>query len=169
MVGIEFDAVAADSAREWCEEVIVGDVESVELPVDLGTFDVILCADIVEHLRDPESFLRRSRSLLRDDGILVLSTPNVANWSIRASLLAGRFQYTSRGILDRTHTHLFTRRSLVECLEAAGYRVLDLDFTVPVPVVGTPAIEGAAYMVGRLRPTLFAYQFVVTAKVADCL
>ncbi len=53
---------------------------------------------------------------------LVLTTPNVANWSMRLSLLAGRWRYTDRGILDRTHTHLFTRKTLVETVVSAGTR-----------------------------------------------
>jgi SAM-dependent methyltransferase len=163
VVGVEFDPVAAGCAGEWCEDVLVGDVETLDLAVEPGSFDVILCADVLEHLRDPESFLRRIRASLHAGGRLVLSTPNIANWSIRLSLLAGRFRYTERGILDRTHTHLFTRRSLMECLDSAGYRIDLLDFTVPVPLVGTPAVEALAYSVGRLRPSLFAYQFVASA------
>jgi 2-polyprenyl-3-methyl-5-hydroxy-6-metoxy-1,4-benzoquinol methylase len=164
VVGIEVDPRAAAQARQWCEEVFVGDAETVELPMKLGVFDVILCADVVEHLRDPVRFLKGKRPLLRDGGVLVLSTPNIANWSIRASLLAGSFRYTERVILDRTHTHFFTRRTLIEGLETAGYRVETLDFTVPVPLVGMPSVEAVAEAVGRLRPSLFAYQFIATAK-----
>ena len=97
----------------------------------------------------------------------MLTTPNVANWTIRLGLLVGRWRYTERGILDRTHAHLFTRKTLVEALERAGYRVVALDFTVPVPVVGTPTVERVAHAVGRVRPSLFAYQFVVAATPRD--
>jgi hypothetical protein len=82
---------------------------------------------------------------------------------MRLSLLAGRWRYTDRGILDRTHTHLFTRKTLVETIEGAGYRVLELDHTAPVPIVGTPAIERAAHAIASVRPSLFAYQFLVVA------
>jgi hypothetical protein len=82
------------------------------------------------------------------------------------ALLAGRFRYTERGILDKSHTHLFTQRTLIECLHAAGYRVDAIDFTIPVPLVGTDGVEAVAHAIGRLRPTLFAYQFVVIAGVA---
>ena len=138
----------------------------MELPFEPGSFDVVLCGDLIEHLRDPEAFLARVRPLLREDGRLVLTTPNVANWSVRLGLLAGRWRYTERGILDRTHVHLFTRRTLVEALERAGYRVETLDYTVPVPLVGSPAVERVAHAVGRVRPPLFAYQFVVAAAPA---
>ena len=103
------------------------------------------------------------RPVLSPEGRLVVSTPNVANWAIRLGLLAGFWRYTERGILDRTHTRLFTRRTLVQALEGAGYRVVELDFTVPVPLVGTPPVERVAHAIGRVRPPLFAYQFVVAA------
>jgi 2-polyprenyl-3-methyl-5-hydroxy-6-metoxy-1,4-benzoquinol methylase len=166
VVGIELDERTAEVAREVCEEVLVGDVEALELPFEHGSFDVVLCGDVVEHLRDPRRFLERVRPLLRDGGRLVLTTPNIANWAIRLGLLFGRWRYTERGILDRTHTHLFTRKTLAEALSAAGYRIVELDFTAPVPVIGTSAVEAAAHAVGRIRPSLFAYQFVVAATPA---
>lgn len=166
VVGIELDEDAAAAARDVCSEVLVGDVESLELPFEPASFDVVLCGDLVEHLRDPQRFLGRVRPLLRPGGRLVLTTPNVANWTIRLGLLAGRWRYTDRGILDRTHAHLFTRKTLRETLERAGYRVVELDFTVPVPLLGTPGVERAAHAIGRLRPSLFAYQFVVAATPA---
>ena len=166
VVGLELDPAAAAEARDVCEEVLVGDVESMELPFEPGSFDVVLCGDLIEHLRDPEAFLARVRPFLNADGRLVLTTPNVANWAMRLGLLAGRWTYTERGILDRTHTYLFTRSTLVETLERAGYRVVELDFTVPLPVARTPTTERVAHAIGRLRPPLFAYQFVAAATPA---
>jgi 2-polyprenyl-3-methyl-5-hydroxy-6-metoxy-1,4-benzoquinol methylase len=166
VVGIEQDPIAAEEARTVCAEVLVGDAETIELPFEAASFDVVLCGDLVEHLRDPQRFLTRIRPFLRPDGRLVLTTPNVANWANRLGLLVGRWRYTDRGILDRTHLHLFTRATLVETLERAGYRVVELDYTVPVPGIGTAGVEGAAHAVGRLRPSLFAYQFVVSAAPA---
>jgi SAM-dependent methyltransferase len=164
VVGIERDPEAARLARTVCDDVVVGDVEEVDLPFDTASFDVVLCGDLIEHLRDPDAFLARMRPYLRERGRLVLSTPNVANWAIRMSLLAGRWRYTDRGILDRTHAHLFTRSTLLEALRSAGYRPVEVEFTIPVPVIGTPSVERIAHAVGRLRPQLFAYQFVVSAE-----
>jgi 2-polyprenyl-3-methyl-5-hydroxy-6-metoxy-1,4-benzoquinol methylase len=163
VVGIELDPRAADEARSVCDEVLVGDVETLEFPFEHGSFDLVLCGDLVEHLRDPGAALERLRPLLRPGGRLVLTTPNIANWAIRLSLLGGRWRYTDRGILDRTHVHLFTRKTLVETIEAAGFRVLVLDHTAPVPIVGTPTVERIAHGISRLRPSLFAYQFLVAA------
>jgi 2-polyprenyl-3-methyl-5-hydroxy-6-metoxy-1,4-benzoquinol methylase len=166
IVGIELDADAAREAEAYCERVLVGDIMSMELPLEPGSFDVVLCGDIVEHLRDPVAALARLRPFLRPGGRLVLSTPNVANWAVRLGLLAGRWDYTDRGLLDRTHVHLFTRRSLAAAVEQAGYRVLDLDFTSPAPG-DSDALDGAARAIAGLRPTLFAYQWVVTAQTAS--
>jgi 2-polyprenyl-3-methyl-5-hydroxy-6-metoxy-1,4-benzoquinol methylase len=163
VIGIELDEDAAAEARGVCEEVLVGDVESMELPFPEHSFDVVLCGDVIEHLRDAERFLDRVRPLLRPGGRLVLTTPNVANWAMRLGLLAGRWRYSERGILDRTHTHLFTKKTLEEMLERAGYCIVEFDVTAPVPGVGTPAVERAARAIARLRPSLLAYQFVVAA------
>ena len=166
IVGLELDPDAARQAEAVCERVLVGDVETMELPLEPASFDVVLCGDVVEHLRDPVATLARLRPFLRPGGCIVLSTPNVANWTIRLALLVGRWRYTERGILDRSHTHLFTRRTLGEALEQAGYEVDRIDFSVPVPG-GSDLLDGAARLVGRLRPSLFAYQFVAVAHTSS--
>jgi SAM-dependent methyltransferase len=138
----------------------------MELPLEPGSFDVVLGGDVIEHLRDPAATLARLRPLLRPGGRVVLSTPNVANWAIRLSLLSGRWRYTDRGILDRSHTHLFTRATLAETLERAGYRVERIDFSVPVPG-DSDLLDGVGRAIGRLRPSLFAYQFVAVAQTSS--
>jgi hypothetical protein len=90
----------------------------------------------------------------------------VANWAVRLSLLGGRWRYTDRGILDRTHTHLFTRATLAEAIRAAGYDNVRIDFSVPVPG-DSDALDGAARAVGSLRPTLFAYQWIAVAQTGS--
>src|SRR5436309_13444290 len=156
IVGLELDAEAARDAEAYCERVLVGDVETMELPLEPGSFDVVLCGDVVEHLRDPVATLVRLRPFLKPGGRLVLSTPNVANWAIRLSLLGGRWRDTDRGLLDRTHTHLFTGATLAEAVERAGYRVEQIDISVPVPG-RSDRLDALANRVGRLRPGLFAY------------
>jgi 2-polyprenyl-3-methyl-5-hydroxy-6-metoxy-1,4-benzoquinol methylase len=163
VVGIDVDEAAAAEARQICEQVLVGDVETMELPFSEASFDVVLCGDLIEHLRDPEAFLDRVRPVLRQGGRLVLTTPNIANWAMRLGLIAGRWSYTDRGILDRTHVHLFTKKTLEETLERAGYGILEFDVTAPVPI-GGPTMERAAHAIAHLRPSLFAYQFVVAAS-----
>ena len=89
-----------------------------------------------------------------------------ANWALRLSLLSGRWRYTDRGILDRSHTHLFTRATLAETIEHAGYQVLRIDYTVPVPG-DSDLLDAVGRVLGRLRPALFAYQFVAVAQTSS--
>ena len=97
----------------------------------------------------------------------MLSIPNVANWAMRLGLLAGHFDYTDRGLLDRTHLRFYTRRSLIQMLAQAGFEVTRLVATVPVPALRQQAPARLAHRVGNAWPSLFAYTFVVTARVAD--
>jgi 2-polyprenyl-3-methyl-5-hydroxy-6-metoxy-1,4-benzoquinol methylase len=166
IVGIELDPEAAHAAEQFCERVLVGDVETMELPLEPSSFDVVLCGDVVEHLRDPVAALARLRAFLKPGGRVVLSTPNIANWAIRLSLLGGRWRYTERGILDRTHTHLFTRATLAEALERAGYEQVRIDFSVPVPG-DSDLLDGLGRALGRLRPPLFAYQWIAVAQTSS--
>lgn len=166
IVGIELDPVAARAAEQFCERVLVGNVEMMELPLEPKSFDVVLCGDVVEHLRDPVAALARLRAFLKPGGRVVLSTPNIANWAIRLSLLGGRWRYTERGILDRTHTHLFTRATLAEALERAGYERVRIDFSVPVPG-DSDLLDGVGRALGSLRPPLFAYQWIAVAQTSS--
>ena len=163
VVGMELDAELGERAREVCEEVIVGDVERVEMPWEPASFDAVMCGDVIEHLRDPEDWMRRIRPFIQPGGKLVVSTPNVANWSNRLALLGGVWRYTEVGIVAETHSFLFTKKTLEETLAAAGYRILEFDYTVPVP---GGLLEGPAHRIAALRPSFFGYQFVVCATPA---
>jgi 2-polyprenyl-3-methyl-5-hydroxy-6-metoxy-1,4-benzoquinol methylase len=166
ITGVEIDATAGEAARQWCERVVIGDVESMDLaPLGSG-YDVLLLADVLEHLRDPVAALRRLRPLLAPNGYAVISVPNVANWAMRLGLLAGRWNYTERGILDRTHLRFFTRKTIQSTLADGGFDIRTFDLSAPLPLNPPAAISGLAHAIGRLRPSFFAYQFVIVAVPA---
>jgi len=161
--GHELDPDAAARAATVCEHVYVGDLQQFDVAELDGTYDVLLFGDTLEHLADPVSVLRQLSTRLTSDGTLIVSVPNVANWAIRLLLLAGRFRYTDRGILDRTHLRFYTRRTLVEMIESAGFRVHSIVGTIPVPGVRSERVARVAHRVGNLRASFFAYSFIVTA------
>jgi O-antigen biosynthesis protein len=170
VVGIEKDTSSAEEARRYYDSFHVHDIEDFDFSYR-GEFDYMLFADILEHLRDPVSVLRRSLPSLKESGKIIVSMPNVANIIIRLSLLLGRFDYADRGILDQTHLRFYTRASLVKMLDEASYRVLELVPT-PLPVqLVFPITEKKVfasmhelhYLLVRSWKTLFAYQFVVRA------
>lgn len=164
--GFELDPVAAERAREVCREVWVGDLQQIDPATLRGPYDVLLFGDTLEHIADPVAVLTRLRSALRPDGALVVSIPNFGNWAVRLQVLAGRFRYTDRGILDRTHLRFYTEQSLLEMLRAAGFTPVAVQGSIPVPLLRNRLLCRVAHRIGNLRRSLFAYNFVVTAVPA---
>ncbi len=149
--------------------VLVHDLEE-PLPLDAGAFDVILLLDILEHLRDPEAFLGGLRSHFgHEPRRLVVSLPNVAFVVVRLMLLLGQFNYGKAGILDRTHTRLFTFRSARHLLRDCGFRLRRVrGVPAPFPKVlghgwlGRLAVAANLALI-RLSRSLFAYQILIEA------
>jgi 2-polyprenyl-3-methyl-5-hydroxy-6-metoxy-1,4-benzoquinol methylase len=138
-------------------------------------FDRILITDVLQHLQHPERVCREARQLLKPDGCLVASLPNVANITVRLSLLFGQFRYSDRGILDRSHLRFFTRKSARRLLEQNGYRIVQEKTTVmPLElVIGLAPDSWIMKSMNRVlalatwaMPTLFGYQFVFVARSA---
>jgi methionine biosynthesis protein MetW len=172
--GLDRDAEAAEKARADLERVVVADLDTSSLldHFEAASFDVVVLADVLEHLREPERALREATELLREGGRLVLSVPNVAHGALRLALLQGRWTYTEAGLLDRTHLHFFTRTSLLQLLEGVGLAVDDLRATVADPLGVEVELEPdriPATLVEWVRhqPDALHYQFVLTARRAD--
>jgi SAM-dependent methyltransferase len=121
VTGIESSTEAVAVARSRIGAVMEADLQQCDL-AGLPRFDVIIFADVLEHLAWPIGVLRRYLPLLRDGGSVIVSLPNVGLWSVRLGLLFGRFHYDDTGVLDRTHLRFFTRRSALELLRAAGLK-----------------------------------------------
>jgi 2-polyprenyl-3-methyl-5-hydroxy-6-metoxy-1,4-benzoquinol methylase len=174
VTAVERDPAQAARARGKCHDVIVADLVDA-LPKLSGSFDAIVYGDVLEHLPDPLAALTAINQSLAPGGVVIVSVPNVAHLWIRLSLMLGRFQYTDRGILDRTHLRFFTRRTLLDLLAEAGLTVEALHMTpVPLPLVIPPRFGGAwlrlAHAVSarasRVWPGGLAYQFVVACRQA---
>lgn len=169
LVGIEKHAESAEKARAHYDSFHLADIETFEFPFQ-SEFDYLLFADVLEHLRDPVSVLRRALPALKPSGKVIVSVPNVANLFVRLSLLFGRFDYMERGILDRTHLRFFTLRTLKAMMQEASCRVIDIVPTpVPLQLVFSPTernafapVHEAHYALTRMWKTMLAYQFVLT-------
>jgi 2-polyprenyl-3-methyl-5-hydroxy-6-metoxy-1,4-benzoquinol methylase len=171
--GIEVDPVAAQQARADCREVVVGDLEApsthaeVERMLTGARPDVIICGDVLEHLRDPWAVLAWLRTLLAPGGHAVISVPNIAHWTSRRALLRGRFDYTDHGLLDRTHLRFFTRASAAELARRAGFAVRAERLAgAPLPLESrVPALGRVRDRCVRRCPELLALQFVLVLAV----
>jgi 2-polyprenyl-3-methyl-5-hydroxy-6-metoxy-1,4-benzoquinol methylase len=171
VVGIEVDGAAAALASQFCERVIVGDLDLLDVDDALGddTFDVIIAADVLEHLRDPRRALMACVRHLRPGGEVLISIPNVAHADVRFALLRGDFNYQWCGILDETHMRFFTRRTFEEFLTSSGLVALQWDRTQRP--IGQTEIEWRPVDERLLdevadQPDADTYQFVVRAAAA---
>ena len=172
VVGVEIDPEAAALAEQHAERVIVGDAEKIDYAAELAgeEFDVVLFADVLEHLKEPADVLRRVRPLVAENGVVVASIPNIAHASVRLALLGGEFRYREWGLLDDTHLRFFTRASIQDLFEETGYVIthwlrqrLDVGETeIQVPQVPDAVREWLAS-----DPEATTYQFVLRALVSE--
>ncbi len=129
-------------------------------------FDVILLADVLEHLVDPTQVLRDLKKYLKPDGRIVISLPNVAYFEVRLSLLFGRWNMTEAGILDKTHLHFFTMNTARDLIVNSGLVVEKCR-----PLSGTFERFGynKLFRIGQkllfMFPKLFAYQILLVARL----
>lgn len=147
------------------------DIDSDLFPVDASEFDQIFLLDVIEHLHDPEVFMETLRhSAARKRPEIVLTTGNVAFFITRFMLFLGNFNYGRKGILDRTHTRLFTFNSLRELFDQTGYRISEVK-GIPAPFAKalgdnmvSRALSSVSLALIQIFPGLFSYQIFVRAK-----
>ena len=127
VVGIEGDAAKAAAAREACVRVHGIDLDREEVPEPDASFDTLVYADVLEHLRDPWGVLARHRRLLAPQGRVVVSVPNAQHWRVSLGLLFGYWEYRDPDglghVLARDHLRFLTRAGLVSLMQGAGYAV----------------------------------------------
>ena len=165
--GIERDAKAAALARHRLADVREGDaVTALARLAEAGErFDALLFADVLEHFDDPIGVLGLARKLALPEATLVASVPNVGHLSLVRDLLLGRFDPLPAGLADAGHLRWFTRTSLAEALDEAGWK----DVTIE-PAAGVPAPEADEFLrraeawTGADRESLMTYQWIAVAR-----
>jgi glycosyltransferase involved in cell wall biosynthesis len=140
------------------------------------SIDVVVMADVIEHLRSPEDFTEELAEFCREHDVrqVLVSTGNVAFGVQRVMLMLGQFNYGPRGILDMTHTRLFTFRTIRRLFGQAGFAVRQISgIPAPFPLaVGDSSAARALMKLNqgaiRLSKTVFSYQiFLVLDPPAD--
>jgi len=136
-------------------------------------FDRVLLLDVLEHLKTPERILRQTHAVLKREGSLIVSIPNIANIVVRIMLLFGQFNYEQRGLLDRTHLRFFTRKTARRLLEENGYQIeAERETVIPIELVlgwserniFLRALNGLLSAATWLLPGLFGYQIMFVAR-----
>jgi methionine biosynthesis protein MetW len=167
VVGVERDEGYATAAERHCDRVVRADLDA-PVPDDLGRFDCLVAADVLEHLVDPWSVLRAWAGLLEPGGTAVVSLPNVAHWSTHAALLKGSWPRNPEGIHDATHLRWFTLRDARELVEQAGLTITAVERRPRLIWRGSrldDLLGPAAIRVPGLR-TLVTFQLVLEARTS---
>ena len=123
VTGVEMDPDTLATCAPFCERTLQANLEDPLWwqPLDGERFEVIICADVLEHLRDPRPLLEKLPVFLMDGGCVLMSLPNASHLTIVASLLGGRFPYQKNGLLDNTHLKFYGREDLDDLLRECGF------------------------------------------------
>lgn len=126
-IGIEIDLDYAELARQYCDKCFAIDIESAteDFWNSVTDRDCWIFGDTLEHLRDPWKILGKIAKSMTKGGHVVACIPNMQHWSVQARLSVGDLRYQDNGLLDRTHLRWFTRQTMIEMFEAAGFKVVD--------------------------------------------
>jgi GT2 family glycosyltransferase/2-polyprenyl-3-methyl-5-hydroxy-6-metoxy-1,4-benzoquinol methylase len=168
ITGVEIVPAAAAQAREALDKVVTGDIEDMANDLPAGYYDCIILADVLEHLSNPRRVMTLLKRCLKRDGAVVLSIPNVRHWSVLRALLENKWRYEDAGILDRDHLRFFSKASVRELLESAGFTVIGIR-SLRVP--GQPGMPDSLRQAveqelgdGALAEETQDYQYLVMAR-----
>ncbi len=151
--GVDISPHAVDIAKKKLKNAYVADLNNQKLPFNSKTFDFIITSEIIEHLYNPSNLLVEAKRILKDKGMLTLTTPNFLYWGNRIKFLFGNFKYEKSGIFDESHVHFYTYKSLKTDLKMAGFEIIKENHVFAGP--------GIFYFFKRYLPALFSYQLVV--------
>jgi SAM-dependent methyltransferase len=171
LAGLELSASAAKAAAEVADLLVQGALEDPDLPFEAGFYDLVVLADVLEHLADPLASMRRATGWCKPGGALLVSVPNVAHWRARLTLARGRWPAEESGTFDSSHLRWFTRDAVAALLADADLDDVKLGAIVPalrnhVPLPGRvqPRAEALWQALGRRAPGLLGYQVIASGR-----
>jgi 2-polyprenyl-3-methyl-5-hydroxy-6-metoxy-1,4-benzoquinol methylase len=136
VTALELDPDAIEKAKPYCEAILQADLNSAEWPQlldDPKQFDVVVAADVLEHLYDPWTALKRMVRFVSPSGYLVISLPHVGHAAVAACLINGDFEYRDWGLLDRTHIRFFGLKNIEELFAQANLKIIEARYVVKLP------------------------------------
>ena len=157
--GVELSSDAAMQARQKLDEVYVGNIEIMDLPIAKGSLDLILCLDVLEHLVDPWSTVFRLQELLKPGGALIASIPNIRYYAVLFPLLfSQKWEYRDEGILDRTHLRFFVKETALQLITSSGL-LIDMIFVTGLGKSRKSQIVNS--MIPSVFRSLFEKQYLI--------
>ena len=168
VVGIEIDSDMAAQAKNFLDDVIIGNIEDINIldKIEERKFDYILIGDVLEHLKDPWSLINRLAIMLDINGKFIISVPNIQHVELFISVyINGIWPHNNRGIFDRTHLRWFTYKNILQLEERCNIKIEKIDRIFRY----RDSLESKFPFYGKLLkkffPNLFTFQYVVVAKI----
>jgi 2-polyprenyl-3-methyl-5-hydroxy-6-metoxy-1,4-benzoquinol methylase len=160
VIGVEIFESAAKDAMESYKRVHVGDIEEMDLDYE-DYFDLVICGDILEHLKEPRKVVERIHRMLKSGGQLICCVPNIRYWRIwHEVVFKGDFRYAKEGIMDQTHLRFFTSLSLKRMLTDASFTV---EYSGMKMAVG-PKQQAFDRMTFGLFKEFLGFQIIMSAR-----
>lgn len=160
--GIEINEDIAGKLSPLLNGIIIGDIESIKLPFNEKYFDYILFGDILEHLINPDKILNQYKELLKDDGFIIATIPNIKHFNILLRLIIlDEFKYVDEGILDKSHLRFFTKKEIENLFMRNKFKIVEIN----------PIIYGRIKILknlfrNKILPggSFFALQYLIKAR-----
>ncbi len=158
--GVDLDPASIKLAKPHLKKARVGDLDQESTWKQIyqdKPYDVVFASAVIEHLKNPWDIISKIHSNLKKDGLLVITTPNIAHWRMRVHLLRGKFEYTQYGILDNTHTKFFTYFTFQDLITQAGFEITNIQID---PAGGIKYFNPIA----KHFPNFYAHQIAIQAR-----
>lgn len=153
--GIEINSEIAKRAGERVDVIINQSVEDKSLVLPKNEYDLILCLDVIEHLYDPWTVLKKLEASLKPNGVIISSIPNIQHWNVILHLFRGRWDYKKAGFWDSTHIRFFTRKTIISMVDGAGLHVKKI-----YSMMGKE-VHALNFMTLKIFDSFFAFRYVV--------
>lgn len=172
----EIDEEDAQKAKKYARSTYVGNLDDTDFVNKIrGKYDVVVAADVLEHLKNPENVLKQLQKNLNKNGLILISLPNIACWQIRKDLFfKGKFEYEDWGILDKTHLRFYTYETIQKLIRNCGYKiieVLQIETDYPfkltilrIPVLGELFDKVIGKKIIKSFPNLCTSHMIIQAK-----
>lgn len=173
VTGMELDPSAIEKAAPFCESILQVDLNAEDWPMQLDSkrFDVVVAADVLEHLYNPWQTLEQMATLVNENGYLVISLPHIGHASVIACIINGNFEYRDWGLLDRTHIRFFGLKNIEDLFANAGLKIVEVRYITKPPEETEfarhwDALSPATRAALRSSPYANLYQVVLKATPA---
>ena len=173
VTALDIDRQFVERLTTICDAAYQADLNDSNWPQVLekdDKFDVVIAADVLEHLSDPWKTLSLIRGLIKEDGEIIISLPHVGHCAVSACLINGDFDYRDEGLLDRTHIRFFGLKNIQSLINGAGLNIHEAQFVVKRPEA-TELANQWSRLTSETQQCLISnkhsmiYQVVLKAKV----